>query len=128
MEKIVAFYVYFDFAPSIVSSNDLTLRLQQYLPIYQFANMLLLLRMKEFLESLIAPRRFRNAKIYRYIPLDAYEKILEKIHLHSTGQVVDPFVSLKDRADREERQRRWIENLNVVRYNEEDMPRLVAVP
>jgi len=89
--------------------------------------MLLLLRMKEFLESLIAPRRSRNAKIYRYIPLDAYEKILEKIHLHSTGQVVDPFVSLKDRADREERQRRWIENLNVVRYNEEDTPRLVAI-
>ena len=93
----------------------------------QFANMLLLLRMKEFLESLIAPRRSRNAKIYRYIPLDAYEKILEKIHLRSTGQVVDPFVSLKDRVDREERQRRWIENLNVVRYSEEDVPRLVAM-
>ena len=83
--------------------------------------------MKEFLESLIAPRRSRNAKSFRYIPLDAYEKILEKIHLRSTGQVVDPFVSLKDRADREERQRRWIENLNAVRYNEEDVPHLASI-
>lgn len=91
--------------------------------------MLLLLRMREFLESLIAPRRSRNAKVYRYIPLNTFDKILEKIHLRSTGQVVDPFVSLEDREDREERQRRWIENLNVVRCNEEDniMPRLVTL-
>ncbi|KAL7428184.1 hypothetical protein ACHAXH_005433 [Discostella pseudostelligera] len=111
----------------IVETTHLWWKIVQKMQNPEFANMLLLLRMKEFLESLIAPRRSRNAKIYRYIPLEAYEKILEKIHLHSTGQVVDPFVSLKDRADREERQRRWIENLNVVRYNEEDTPRLVAI-
>ena len=78
----------------------------------QFANMLLLVRMKEFLESLLAYRRSRKAKTYRYIPLEAYEKIVEKIHLDSAGEVVDPFVSLEDRVDREERQRRWIESLN----------------
>ena len=74
--------------------------------------MLLLVRMKEFLESLLAYRRSRKAKTYRYIPLEAYEKIVEKIHLDSEGAVVDPFVSLEDRADREDRQRRWIEGLN----------------
>ena len=78
----------------------------------QFANMLLLVRMKEFLEGLLAYRRGRTTKNYRYIPLKTYEKILEQIHLDSAGMVVDPFVSLEDRVDREERQRRWIESLN----------------
>jgi hypothetical protein len=78
----------------------------------QFANMLLLVRMKEFLEGLLAFRQGRNAKNNRYIPLQAFEKILEKIHLDAAGSVVDPFVSLEDRVDREERQRRWIESLN----------------
>jgi hypothetical protein len=68
--------------------------------------------MKEFLETLLAYRRGRNARSHRFIPLAAYEKILEKIHLDSAGKVVDPFVSLEDRVDREERQRRWIESLN----------------
>jgi hypothetical protein len=45
--------------------------------------------------------------------LEAYEKIVEKIHLDSAGEVVDPFVSLEDRQDREERQKRWIEELSV---------------
>ena len=74
--------------------------------------MLLLVRMKEFLEGLLAYRRGRNCKNHRYIPLEAYERILEKIHLDSAGLVVDPFVSLEDRLDRECRQRRWIEMLN----------------
>lgn len=78
----------------------------------QFANMLLLVRMKEYLESLLAYRRSRKTKTYRYIPIDAYEKIVERIHFDSAGSVVDPFVSLEDRVDREERQRSWIENLN----------------
>lgn len=79
----------------------------------QFANMLLLVRMKEYLESLLAYRKQRSNKATRYIPLDMYEKIVEKIHLDSAGEVVDPFVSLEDRHDREERQRRWIEGLSL---------------
>lgn len=77
-----------------------------------FANMLLLVRMKEFLESLMCIRRCRNSKTYRYIPLATYEKMVEQIHLSSEGEVVDPFVSLECRLDREQRQRRWIESLN----------------
>ena len=52
----------------------------------------------------------------------AYEKILEKIHLDSAGKVVDPFVSLEDRVDREERQRWWIESLN---RDKQDSRRLI---
>lgn len=90
----------------------------------QFANMLLLVRMKEFLEGLLAYRRGRTTKNYRYIPLKTYEKILEQIHLDSAGMVVDPFVSLEDRVDREERQRRWIESLN---RDEQDSRSLVNI-
>jgi hypothetical protein len=86
--------------------------------------MLLLVRMKEFLEGLLAYRRGRTTKNYRYIPLKTYEKILEQIHLDSAGMVVDPFVSLEDRVDREERQRRWIESLN---RDEQDSRSLVNI-
>lgn len=78
----------------------------------EFANMLLLVRMKEFLESLMAIRRSRNSKTYRYIPLATYEKMIEQIHLSSEGEVVDPFMSLECRLDREQRQKNWIESLN----------------
>ncbi|KAL3804320.1 hypothetical protein HJC23_011248 [Cyclotella cryptica] len=79
----------------------------------EFANMLLLVRMKEYLESLLAYRKHRSNKNLRYIPLETYEKIVEQIHLDSAGEVVDPFVSLEDRQDREERQRRWLEGLSL---------------
>ncbi|KAL7504953.1 hypothetical protein ACHAXN_002474 [Cyclotella atomus] len=79
----------------------------------EFSNMLLLVRMKEYLEGMLAYRRGKSNKNSRYIPLECYEKIVEKIHLDSAGEVVDPFVSLEDRQDREERQRRWIEGLSL---------------
>lgn len=70
--------------------------------------------MKEFLEGLFAN------KGSRYIPLEAYNKIVEKIHLDSVGHVVDPFLSLEDRDDREERQRRWNESLKVDQFSTSD--------
>ena len=79
----------------------------------EYGNMLLLVRMKEYLESLLAYRKGISNKNLRYIPLACYEKIVEKIHMGSAGEVVDPFVSLEDRQDREERQRRWIEGLSL---------------
>ena len=79
----------------------------------EYGNMLLLVRMKEYLESILAYRKGRSNKNMRYIPLESYEKVVEKLHLDSAGEVVDPFVSLEDRQDREERQRRWIEGLSL---------------
>jgi len=73
----------------------------------EFANMLLLVRMREYLESALAIGK------HPYIPMKAYEKIVDEIHLNSAGEVVDPFVSLEDRQDREERQKRWIESLSI---------------
>ena len=68
-----------------------------------------LVRMKEYLETLLAKA---NTDIYRYIPLETYKQIVDQIHFDSAGQVVDPFVSLKDREDREARQIAWIKGLN----------------
>ena len=79
----------------------------------EYGNMLLLVRMKEYLESLLAYRKGISNKNLRYIPLACYEKIVEKIHMGSAGEVIDPFVSLEDRQDREDRQRRWIEGLSL---------------
>lgn len=97
---------------NVIETKHLWWKITQKMQNPEFANMLLLVRMKEFLEGLLAYRRGRNCKNHRYIPLEAYERILEKIHLDSAGLVVDPFVSLEDRLDREVRQRRWIESLN----------------
>merc|ERR1739841_455523 len=91
----------------------------------EFANMLLLVRMKEYLESILAYRKHHHGqehhrnKNYRYIPLASIEKIIEEIHLGSEGEVVDPFVSLEDRKDREDRHKRWLESL--ARYSEQSL-------
>mmetsp|Transcript_27626 Transcript_27626/g.50335 ORF Transcript_27626/g.50335 Transcript_27626/m.50335 type:complete len:310 (+) Transcript_27626:251-1180(+) len=97
---------------NIVETKHLWWKITQKMQNPDFANMLLLVRMKEFLESLLAYRRSRKAKTYRYIPLDTYEQMVDQIHLDSAGEVVDPFVSLESRLDRESRQRKWIESLN----------------
>lgn len=101
----------------IVETTHLWFKIVQKTKQSGFANMLLLVRMKEYLESLLAYRphhhgqEYHRVKNYRYIPLAAYEKIVEEIHLGSEGEVVDPFVSLQDRHDRDERHSRWMENL-----------------
>mmetsp|Transcript_28188 Transcript_28188/g.50986 ORF Transcript_28188/g.50986 Transcript_28188/m.50986 type:complete len:656 (-) Transcript_28188:61-2028(-) len=97
---------------NIVETKHLWWKITKKMQHPEFANMLLLVRMKEYLESLLSYRRSRKTKTYRYIPLETYEKMVEQVHLDSAGEVVDPFVSLEDRADREFRQRRWIKSLN----------------
>ena len=97
---------------SIVETKHLWYKIVQKMQDPEFENMLLLVRMKEFLESLLTYRWGRRLKTYRYMPLEAFEKIIEKIHMNSEGDVVDPFVSLEDRKDREYRQRKWLESLN----------------
>ena len=96
---------------SIVETKHLWYKIVQKMQDPEFENMLLLVRMKEFLESLLTYRWGRRLKTYRYMPLEAFEKIIEKIHNNSEGDIVDPFVSLEDRRDRELRQRRWMESL-----------------
>lgn len=112
----------------IVETKHLWYRIVQKMKNPEFANMLLLVRMKEYLESIMAYRMHHHGqehhrnKNYRYIPLATIEKIIEEIHVGSEGEVVDPFVSLQDRHDREERHKRWMESL--ARHSEESLKRL----
>ena len=91
----------------ILETKHLWYKLTKKMMNPEFANMLLLIRMQEYLESTLALGK------HPHIPLEAYEKIVEEIHLNSAGEVIDPFVSLEDRQDREERQKKWLETLSV---------------
>ena len=77
------------------------------------------------MESILAYRKHHHGqehhrnKNYRYIPLASVEKIIEEIHLGSEGDVVDPFVSLEDRKEREERHKKWMESLAI--YSDESL-------
>jgi hypothetical protein len=72
----------------------------------EYGNMLLLVRMKDELEE----RLFVNKQ--RHITFGTYENIVNKLHVDSEGHVVEPFVELADRHDREERQQRYNDNVS----------------
>lgn len=67
--------------------------------------MLLLQRMREYLEKAMYERK------QRYMTKRHYAKLIEKLHLDATGQVVEPFVLLSDRKSREEREQLFYETL-----------------
>lgn len=67
--------------------------------------MLLLNKMSDILEDLMYNRR------QKYMTKDKYEKLVDKLHLDTEGHVIEPFVELADRRDRDERQRLWYESL-----------------
>mmetsp|Transcript_12382 Transcript_12382/g.20398 ORF Transcript_12382/g.20398 Transcript_12382/m.20398 type:complete len:681 (-) Transcript_12382:185-2227(-) len=124
-EDHLCYYNHHFHSKDIVETKHLWCRIVQKLKNPEFANMLLLVRMKEYLESILAYRKHHHGqehhrnKNYRYIPLASVEKIIEEIHLGSEGDVVDPFVSLEDRKDREERHNRWMESLAT--YSDESL-------
>ena len=65
-----------------------------------YRNMLLLANMFDELEGRIDAKQ-------RYMAKSEYTKLIEKLHLDTEGKVVEPFVKLSEREDREERQRLW---------------------
>jgi hypothetical protein len=71
----------------------------------EYEKMLLLVRMKDHLESLM---NLRRQKLLTY---QGFESIVKKLHLDAAGQIIEPFVALNDVNDRNERQRIWNENL-----------------
>ena len=52
-------------------------------------NMLLLVRMKKHLEQLM------NIRKQRYLTMEGFEAILNKLHLDTEGRIVEPFVNLE---------------------------------
>ena len=69
----------------------------------EFGNMLLLMRMKSHLENLMWKRK------QRYLTMEAFENILNKLHLDAEGHVVEPFENMADETSREKRAKDWFE-------------------
>ena len=67
--------------------------------------MLLLVRMKDHLEDIMFQRK------QRFLTMAAYDSIVDKVHLDAAGQVIEPFVAMDDKKDRDERQRVWSESI-----------------
>lgn len=71
----------------------------------EYGNMLLLVRMKDELENRMYKWR------QKYITFAAYDGLVNKLHLNAEGTVVEPFVALSDREDRDARQRKYYDSL-----------------
>lgn len=71
----------------------------------EFSNMLILARMKDHLENLMYQKK------QRFLTIEGFERIMNKIHLDTEGQIVEPFVELKEAGDRKERAKKWYESM-----------------
>jgi len=47
----------------------------------------------------------------RFLTFAGYEELVNKLHLDAEGHVVEPFVALSERQDREERQKLYVESI-----------------
>jgi hypothetical protein len=61
--------------------------------------------MKDELENRMYQKKQRNLTFAKY------EELVNKLHLDAEGHVIEPFVAIADRQDREERQRSYNENI-----------------
>ena len=91
--------------PKVVETRQLWWQVHTKMQNSDYSNMLLLAIMEDELEHLMYGRK------QKYITKSTYIKLIEKLHLDTEGQVVEPFVALAERHDREERQRLWYESL-----------------
>ena len=90
-------------APPVVETRQLWWQVHNKMKSPEYSNMLLLQRMREYLESLMYERK------QRYITKRHYGQMIDKLHLDAEGHVVEPFVLLADREGREERERLFYE-------------------
>lgn len=87
----------------VLETRQLYFQLDQKMKTKQFGNMLLLVRMKKFLENLMLSRK------QMYVTMEAFEGILNKLHLDAEGDVVEPFVAMSCETLREKRSKEWEE-------------------
>ena len=91
--------------PSSIETRQLWWQIHEKMKSPEYRNMLLLARMQKCLEELMYERK------QKFITQSTYESLIKKIHLDTEGCVVEPFVDLADRQNRDERQQIWYENL-----------------
>ena len=71
----------------------------------EYAKMLLLVRMRKHLENLMWNRK------QKFLTMEGFESVLNKLHLDAEGQIVEPFVAMTDEAVREQSSKEWEEML-----------------
>ena len=89
----------------VFETRKLWFKLNDKMQSPEYGNMLLLVRMRDELEHKMYQRK------QRYLTFAGYEKLVNKLHLDAEGHVVEPFVALSERHDREERQKLYIESI-----------------
>jgi len=87
----------------VLETRQLWFKLHEKMQSPEYGNMLLLVRMRDELENRMYQRK------QRFLTFAGYEELVNKLHLDAEGHVVEPFVALSERKDREERQRLHIE-------------------
>ena len=91
--------------PRVLETRQLWWQLHSKVQQEGYGNMLLLAKMEDALEEKMYKRK------QKYITKAKYEQMVNQLHLDTEGKVVEPFVALADRQDREEREKMWYENL-----------------
>jgi len=91
--------------PKVIETRQLWWQVHTKMQNCDYSNMLLLAKMEDELERLMYGRK------QKFITQSKYSKLIEKLHLDTEGKLVEPFVALAERYDREERQRLWYESL-----------------
>lgn len=89
----------------VLETRQLWFKLHEKMQSPEYGNMLLLVRMRDELEHRMYQRK------QRFLTFAGYEELVNKLHLDAEGHVVEPFVALSDRQDREERQKLHIESI-----------------
>eukprot|EP00531_Pseudo-nitzschia_arenysensis_P002174 CAMPEP_0116145438 /NCGR_PEP_ID=MMETSP0329-20121206/16590_1 /TAXON_ID=697910 /ORGANISM="Pseudo-nitzschia arenysensis, Strain B593" /LENGTH=551 /DNA_ID=CAMNT_0003641037 /DNA_START=25 /DNA_END=1680 /DNA_ORIENTATION=- len=87
----------------VLETRQLWFKLHEKMQSPEYGNMLLLVRMRDELEHRMYQRK------QRYLTFAGYEELVNKLHLDAEGHVVEPFVALSERKDREERQKMHVE-------------------
>lgn len=87
----------------VLETRQLWFKLHEKMQSQEYGNMLLLVRMRDELEHRMYQRK------QRFLTFAGYEELVNKLHLDAEGHVVEPFVALSERKDRQERQQLHIE-------------------
>ena len=83
----------------VLETRQLWFKIHEKMQSPEYGNMLLLVRMRDELEHRMYQRK------QRFLSFAGYEELVNKLHLDAEGHVVEPFVALSERQDREERQK-----------------------
>ena len=92
-------------APPVLDVRQLWWHVHQKMQLPEYNNMLLLNKIEDELDELMHVRRKKS------LTVSQYERMLDRLHLNTEGQVVEPFVALSDQESRRRRQQMWQERL-----------------